>query len=258
MDYSKNSNNSFALYDCVTTCVQIADDNYNIVYMNSALKKMFAEAEADIRKVLPRFDKDKIIGANMDVFHKDIKHQRRIMDSLKTRCVTEISIGGRDFQLIVIPLFGEDGQRVNIFVEWSDVTFSNFMTKSVSNASDATDEVKIKIQEISEIMKIISDSANAIAKATKSISNIALQTNLLALNAAIEATRAKEYGRGFMVVAEEVRNLAIHSAKMAEETNELIEDAIRNSIDGVKVTLETEHAMNIIAASVLQMKKFTS
>lgn len=250
-----NGNFSFELYDCVTTCIQIADNDYNIIYMNPSLKDMFAHAEEDIRKALPHFNKEKIIGSNMDLFHRDVRHQRKIMDNLKTSVNTQISIGGRDFKLFVVPLFDKNGQRTNIFVEWNDVTFSNFVTKSVINASKATDDVKAKMQAMSSIINTIKDSANAMAKATQAINNIALQTNLLALNAAIEGTRAKEHGLGFMVVAEEVRALAIRSAKMAEETKTLIEDAISYSVEGVNVTRETELAMKVIEQSVIEMGK---
>jgi hypothetical protein len=252
---NQNNNHSFELYDSVTTCIQIADNDYNIIYMNPSLKAMFANAEEDIREALPHFNKEKIIGSNMDFFHKDARHQRKIMDGLKTSVNAQISIGGRDFKLFVVPLFDKNGQRTNIFVEWADVTFSNFVTRSVINASKATDDVKAKMQAMSSIMNTIKDSANAMAKATQAINTIALQTNLLALNAAIEGTRAKEHGLGFMVVAEEVRALAIRSAKMAEETKTLIEDSITNSTEGVNVTRETQQAIKIIEQSVIEMRK---
>ncbi len=255
MDENQRSNFTFELYDCVTTCIQIADDDYNIIYMNPSLREMFAHAEEDIRKELPHFSKDKIMGSNMDVFHKNPRHQRKIMDAVKTGVHAQISIGGRDFKLFVVPLFNQNGQRTNIFVEWNDVTFSNFVTKSVVNASKATDDLKVKMKAMSDIMNTIKDSSNAMAKTTQAINSIALQTNILALNAAIEGTRAKKYGLGFMVVAEEVRALAIRSAKMAANTQELIEDSIRNSSESVAVTHETELAIKVIEESIIEMKK---
>jgi len=93
----------------------------------------------------------------------------------------------------------------------------------------------------------IKASSDETAKIVGTIDEIAFQTNLLALNAAVEAARAGEAGKGFAVVAEEVRNLAQRSAEAAKTTANLIEESVRNSEDGVKVTQEVGNILNEIA-----------
>lgn len=93
----------------------------------------------------------------------------------------------------------------------------------------------------------IKTSSDETAKIVGTIDEIAFQTNLLALNAAVEAARAGEAGKGFAVVAEEVRNLAQRSAEAAKTTANLIEESVRNSEDGVKVTQEVGTILNEIA-----------
>jgi methyl-accepting chemotaxis protein len=96
-------------------------------------------------------------------------------------------------------------------------------------------------------MQTINDSSQDITKVIKVIDDIAFQTNILALNAAVEAARAGQHGKGFSVVAEEVRNLAAKSAQAAKETAALIEDSMGKVSEGRRLTNETSGNMQAVA-----------
>jgi methyl-accepting chemotaxis protein len=104
--------------DAVSANIMVADAAYNIVSINAALKEFLTEAEQEIRRDLPDFRVAELIGKNIDVFHRNPAHQRRMLDTLAGVHRATIRIGGRAFDLAVTPLEGAAGMAV----EWLDAS----------------------------------------------------------------------------------------------------------------------------------------
>jgi methyl-accepting chemotaxis protein len=119
---------------------------------------------------------------------------------------------------------------------------------AVTNSSESIDRLDTSIQQIGQITTVIDD--------------IAEQTNLLALNAAIEAARAGEQGRGFAVVADEVRQLAKRTATSTKEISSVVELVRRDMDSAVKamdsVQQETEQSSNYNELTATALKQIVS
>lgn len=110
-----------------------------------------------------------------------------------------------------------------------------------------------RMDEMIDAITAISNSSGEIQKIVKTISDIAFQTNILALNAAVEAARAGTAGKGFTVVADEVRNLAMKSAEASQDTTALIENTLKAVSNGMRAARETDNALRSVAEGVKEV-----
>lgn len=108
--------------DCTTASVMIADADFNIVYCNPSMVQTFQKVESDIRQVFASFDSRKLVGVNMDIFHKNPAHQRSMVANLKDTVKTKIKVGPCTFDLVASPIFNSQQQRYGTVIEWKDIT----------------------------------------------------------------------------------------------------------------------------------------
>lgn len=117
--------------------------------------------------------------------------------------------------------------------------------EAVGNTVSGMNDIRDKVFATASRVRELGESSQQIGEILRVIDEIAEQTNLLALNAAIEAARAGEHGKGFAVVADEVRKLAERSAKATKEIAQLVEN----------IQAETARAVAAMESSVAEVEE---
>ena len=128
-----------ALNKC-STSVMIADAAHDIIFMNETMQAMLRNNENAFSTSLPGFDCNRLIGTNMDVFHRQPEMQRQMLASLHGTHRTQIRIGDLYFSLIANPILDANNNRVGTVLEWADRTAEVMAEKEVATLVAAAAE----------------------------------------------------------------------------------------------------------------------
>lgn len=132
------------------------------------------------------------------------------------------------------------------------LTITEKGTLSVQETLESMTILKAKVKAITEEIGRLNQQSNQIGNISSVVTNLANQTNMLALNASVEAVRAGENGKGFAIIATEIRKLADQSKKSAEEINHLVTD-IKNAIKST-VTVTNEGTKTVELGNKINQK----
>ncbi|GAB6069314.1 hypothetical protein JCM30760_04110 [Thiomicrorhabdus hydrogeniphila] len=134
-DAAKSSAILNTAMNSASTNLMVADSDFNIKSINSSLEEMFSRNEKSIQQELPNFLAKDVVGSNMDVFHKNPAHQRKMVQALQEPWTGDLIVGDLVLQLTVVPII-RNKLKMGYVVEWLD------KTNIIKNINDITRVLK--------------------------------------------------------------------------------------------------------------------
>jgi|688.fasta_scaffold01455_18 methyl-accepting chemotaxis protein len=174
--------------DNVHSAVLVADNNFEIIYINESAKNLFHNATSDIKKQIPHFDADKLIGSNMDLFNTESSDaQRKRMQNLIEFHADEHVVGGRHLHVITNPVLDKNGDRLGFVAEWVDKTIEVKAIQEISGIVQAAAKGDFE-QRINE-----TDRDGFILELIKNINKL-IETSSVGLNEVARVLDALSHG----------------------------------------------------------------
>ena len=252
--------------DVTSNSVMVADPDGVIVYCNAAVLEMMRQAENDIRKQLPNFRADTILGSSFDIYHKQPSHQRNMLAALKGIYRTEINVGGRSFSLVACPIVDGQGARLGTVVEWRDRTLEVQIESEVSDiisAAAAGDfSRRLDVSRMSGFFKDISGGINDLLEAnTKALQDVGAMFSRLAQGNLTEKIDS-DY-KGLLGVLKDDANATVDNLQeiifSIKEATDLINTAAKEIASGNQdLSSRTEEQASSLEETASSMEQLTS
>ncbi|HLA36286.1 MAG TPA: Cache 3/Cache 2 fusion domain-containing protein [Rhodocyclaceae bacterium] len=158
--------------DNVSTGVMIADTNRTIIYANHSVQRILKNAESAIRRQLPNFDAEHMLGVNIDTFHKNPSHQANLLATFTSTYVANMEIGGRHLRVTASPVFNERKERLGAVAEWLDRTAEVQVEREVADIVDSAQigdfDKRLSLEGKEGFIRQLAEGLNSLSEVTSS------------------------------------------------------------------------------------------
>ncbi|TAK99762.1 MAG: HAMP domain-containing protein [Aquabacterium sp.] len=251
--------------DCCSTNVMIADADGKIIYTNDSVMSMLSRNESELRKSLPQFAANRVLGSNFDSFHKNPGHQRNLLGMLKGEHKTQIKVSELHFALTANPINDDKGVRLGTVVEWRDRTAEVLAEKEVTDLVDGATQgdfsrrmvlegkepfFRLMGEKFNDLIDTVSKTIVEVRVSAEQLTSAANQVSetsqSLSQSAASQAASVEQTSASLQQMAQSVKQ----NAESALVTDGMATKAAKEAMDGGDAVTRTVDAMQEIAKKI--------
>ena len=214
--------------DRVSVGAMLGDTDGKIIYMNDALQALFRHQAGEIRKQMPGFNAEQLIGGSFDMFHQIPSLQRTVLASLSSAHTADVKMGEASLRIVANPVVDGAGKRVGTVVQWMDrtqeVATEEEVQATVAKAIDGDLTVRIREEGKEAFFKTLAGGMNRL------LTNMADVVRSMARAAAEVRTGSEEISRGNADLSQRTEEQA-SSLEETASSMEQMTSTVKNNAD---------------------------
>ncbi len=249
------------------TALMLCDEDLNITYVNPAVVELLSRRESQLRQIFRGFDPRKLVGVNIDIFHKNPAHQRALLSDMKRLPAnSQIKLLDLVFEVNATAIVGPDGSYMGNMVEWKDLTeqkdAERQLEELIASAVDGDLERRIDTRSYSGFMKVLGDQVNQMMQAV--VDPIRESTRVIQSLAEGDLTQAMDgqYSGEFEVLKDalnaSMENLQRMLAEIGGASSSITNAASEISKGNADLSQRTEEQASSVEETASTMEEMTS